>query len=87
MSAAPFFILLDVLAQMRKVLKGCDLQDLTKPLQHSELLSDISNGTMYRDFVEATGSALHLMQMELHGTPMQRLSCDLFLVCRRLCAR
>lgn len=75
-SEAPFFILLDVLPQLKKVLKGCDLRDLTKPLGHSDALSDICDGTMYRDFVDATADVGHRISFTLNvdGTPLFKSS-------------
>lgn len=75
-SEAPFFILLDVLPQLKKVLKGCDLRDLTKPLGHADVLSDICDGTMYRDFDDATTDVGPRITFTLNadGTPLFKSS-------------
>lgn len=54
MADAPFFVLLDLPSQLRKVLKECEFRDLTEPLQSTDTLSDMLDGSMYREFVAAT---------------------------------
>ncbi|XP_037502213.1 uncharacterized protein LOC119376472 [Rhipicephalus sanguineus] len=54
MADAPFFVLLDIPSQVQKLVKNCDLLDLTKPLRCRNTLSDITDGQLYRDFVTST---------------------------------
>ncbi|KAH9385067.1 hypothetical protein HPB48_027121 [Haemaphysalis longicornis] len=73
---APFFVLLDVPSQVQKLLKGCPILDLTKPLEPTERLSDITDGALYREFVSATASSGNRISFTLNadGTPLFRSS-------------
>lgn len=50
--------------------------DLTKPLEPPEILSDITDGTLYREFVSSTASTGHRISFTLNadGTPLFRSS-------------
>ncbi|XP_077521119.1 uncharacterized protein LOC144132521 [Amblyomma americanum] len=75
-SEAPFFVMLDVVPQLQKVLAGCEFLDLTQPLPCTDELSDICDGAMYRDFVAATCDAGHRISFTLNadGTPLFKSS-------------
>lgn len=75
-SDATFFVLLNVESQLQKLLKKCDLLDLTKPLPHKGTLSDIWDGEMYRNFVFSTREFGHRISFSLNadGTPIFKSS-------------
>lgn len=71
-----FFAMLDVPSQLQKVLKGCDLLDLTKPLEESSCISDMYDGELYRKFVASTADAGHRVSFTLNadGIPLFKSS-------------
>ncbi|XP_077544868.1 uncharacterized protein LOC144158083 [Haemaphysalis longicornis] len=73
---APFFVLFDIPSQLQKLLKGCEFLDLTEPLEFNGTLSDMKDGSMYRDFVTATRKAGHRISFSWNtdGTPVFRSS-------------
>lgn len=71
-----FFVLLDPAPQLQKVLKGCSILDLSKPLESVDVISDIWDGEMYREFVASTMDAGHRISLTLNadGTPLFKSS-------------
>ncbi|XP_037525297.1 uncharacterized protein LOC119402235 [Rhipicephalus sanguineus] len=76
LSDAPFFVTLDVESQHQRLLKDCDLLDLTKPLPPNRTFSDIWDGKMYRTFVAATQHCGPRISFSLNadGTPLFKSS-------------
>lgn len=56
-------MLFDIPSQLQKLLKGCEFLDLTEPLEFNGTLSDMKDGSMYRDFVTATRKAGHRISL------------------------
>lgn len=71
-----FFVLLDPAPQLQKALKGCSILDLSKPLEPVDVVSDIWDGEMYREFVASTMDAGHRISLTLNadGTPLFKSS-------------
>lgn len=71
-----FFVLFDIPSQLQKVLKGCDILDLTEPLEPKDSFSDICDGELYRAFVSSTANAGHRISFVLNadGTPIFKSS-------------
>ncbi|XP_037278000.2 uncharacterized protein LOC119170838 isoform X1 [Rhipicephalus microplus] len=76
LSDAPFFVTLDVESQLQRLLKDCDLLDLTKPLPTNGTFSDIWDGTMYRTFVAESQHCGPRISFSLNadGTPLFKSS-------------
>ncbi|XP_049511151.1 uncharacterized protein LOC125939771 isoform X1 [Dermacentor silvarum] len=76
MADAPFFVLLDIPSQVQKLIKDCNILDLTKPLRPCDTFSDITDGKLYRDFVTSTIGSGNRISFTLNtdGTPLFKSS-------------
>lgn len=65
MADAPFFVLLDIPSQVQRLLKGCNILDLSKPLRFHDTFSDITDGKVYGHFVTSTIGSGHRISFTL----------------------
>ncbi|CAN8006934.1 unnamed protein product [Ixodes hexagonus] len=75
-SEPPYFITFDVVSQLQRVLGNSDFLDLTATLQDASPLCDITDGSMYRTFVNETAGVGHRISVTLNadGAPVFKSS-------------
>lgn len=75
-SEPPFFLTFNVQSQLQGILKNSDFLDLTEPLGDGHTMGDITDGSMYRTFVNETAEAGHRISVTLNadGAPVFKSS-------------